>query len=47
MPHAFGNEETDILRELDKFDYIIAGKKLVTLIVFREVKINDEDLRQC
>jgi hypothetical protein len=44
----FGNEETNILPELDKFNYIIVGKKLVTLTVFREgMMINDEDLRQC
>jgi hypothetical protein len=44
VPHTFGNEETDILPELDKFNYIIAGKKFVTLAVFREGMINDEDL---
>jgi hypothetical protein len=49
VPNTFRNEETDILPELDKFDYIyiIAGKKFVTLTVFRERMINDEDLRQC
>ena len=41
VPHTFGNEETDILPELDKFNYIIAGKKFVTLAVFREGMIND------
>jgi hypothetical protein len=43
----FGNEETNILPELDKFNDIIAGKKFVTLTVFREGMITDEDLRQC
>jgi hypothetical protein len=43
----FGNEETGILPELDKFDYIIADNKFVTLTAFREGMINDEDLRQC